>query len=199
MSNVRPWLIVGLGNPGKQYVNTFHNVGRAVVELIAASSGARFKRHRGQAQVARISLPTQQGNIPVLLGYAKTFMNIQGPALAGIADYEKIPPENVLVVHDELDLPAHDLRLKTGGGSGGHNGLKSVTDALRTPDYRRLRIGIGRPPGRMDPARYVLSTIPTKDREQWDVTYQIAADWALEVAELGFTKAQMSLHTKDAR
>lgn len=199
MTEQRPWLVVGLGNPGSRYEDTRHNVGRATVELLGREHGAKFKMDRSQTMVAQIKVGSVGSQVPLTLAYARTFMNVSGPAIAGLAAKEKIPAQNLLVIHDDLDLPAHVLRLKLGGGSGGHNGLKSVSAALKTPDYARLRIGVGRPPGAMDPAAYVLAKIRGKALEEWQVTYRLAADVVESVAIQGFTRAQMELHSKDAR
>lgn len=194
MAEADQWLIVGLGNPGTEYQHTRHNVGRDVIEAIAASDGARFSNHRSRTQIARVRLGGVNGSQTVL-ALSKTFMNVSGPPVVGLAKSLGIPVERTLVVHDDLDLPAHDLRLKRGGGSGGHNGLKSIT-AVFGDGYARLRIGIGRPPGSMDPARFVLTPIPKQQREEWDVTIQLAADVVQQVVVNGFSAAQMELHSR---
>lgn len=193
------WLVVGLGNPGSRYQDTRHNVGRATVELLAREGGSKFKMDRSQTMVARIKVGPPGSQVPLTLAYARSFMNVCGPAVAGLAAREKVAASNLLIVHDDLDLPAHALRLKLGGGSGGHNGLKSVSSALKSQDYARLRIGVGRPPGSMDPAAFVLAPIRGKQLEEWQVTYQQAADVIVSVVLQGFTKAQMELHSRDTR
>lgn len=195
MSGDSMWLIVGLGNPGAQYADTRHNAGRATVTLMAERADASFYSHRAQVMVAKARL----GGDRVLLAYSRTYMNVTGPAVAGLAHYEGIAPDRVLVIHDDLDLAAHDLRLKMGGGAGGHNGLRSISAALKTQDYARLRIGVGRPPGQMDAARYVLAPIPRAQQAEWGVTYELAADAATDVVVQGFTKAQMELHSRESR
>lgn len=193
------WLIAGLGNPGDKYSNTRHNVGYAIVDALAEKMGENWKRHRPDTLVAEGRLGTLPGGMPgpkVVLAKACTYMNVSGGPLAKLAKYQGISVDTLLVVHDDLDLPAHDLRLKRGGGEGGHNGLKSLSASLGTRDYARLRVGIGRPPGRMDPADYVLAAIPSKDRIDWQVTYQLAADVVEQVVIQGFATAQQELHTK---
>ncbi len=199
MDSAEPWLIVGLGNPGEEYRDTRHNVGRATVELMASRLGAKFARHRAQAMFARVNLAPPGSRAPAILAYSRTYMNISGPPIVGLAKAEGIPFDRILVLHDDLDIPPHDLRLKMGGGSGGHNGLKSITAASKDQAYARLRIGVGRPPGTMDAAKYVLAPIPKSQMEPWDVTYELAADAATDVVLRGFVKAQMDLHAKESR
>ena len=194
-------LVVGLGNPGPDYQDTPHNVGAATVRLLAERGGARLTKHRSRCDVASIRLGVLPGGAPgpqVHLAIARTFMNVSGGPLARLADYLGVPPQQILVVHDDLDLPAHTLRLKRGGGSGGHNGLKSLTQNLGTPDYARLRMGIGRPPGRMNPADYVMRTFSAAQATEWAVTYQQAADVVEELALTGWATTQGRLHTASA-
>ena len=186
-------LVIGLGNPGPRFQNTPHNVGAATVQLLASRHNETLRQHRSGTDTTSVFLPGP-GGTKVELAVARDFMNVSGRPLARLAQFHKISPEQILVIHDDLDLPAHTLRLKQGGGEGGHNGLKSLTQYLGTRDYARLRIGIGRPPGRMTPADYVLA--PIRDREPWDVTYQLAADAVEDVVTRGFTAAQADLHTR---
>src|SRR6478672_11047046 len=146
------FLVVGLGNPGPKYAATRHNAGFMVVDLLAERLGGKFKAHKGRADVVEGRLAGQ----PVVLAKPKAYMNESGGPVVSIARFYKVPIERIVVVHDELDLPYGSLRLKRGGGDGGHNGLRSTTSALGSKDYARVRVGIGRPPGRQDPADYVL-------------------------------------------
>lgn len=190
-------MVVGLGNPGIDYANTRHNVGAATVELLAQIHGAKLKRHHSRTRVAQIRLGVLPGGAPgpqIQLAIAETYMNVSGGPLARLAAFAKVQPAEILVLHDDLDIPAHQLKLKNGGGDGGHNGLKSLTSHLKTKDYARLRIGIGRPPGRQNPADYVLAKIPAKDREEWETTYRIAAEVVEDTALRGVTAAQQDLH-----
>lgn len=151
-----PWLVAGLGNPGDRYANTRHNAGRMVVHELGRAEGERFRKARFlPAEVAEI----HEGGERVLLVASTLYMNESGPSYAGVARKHGIDPAHVIAVHDEIEIPPGELRVKLGGGSAGHNGLKSLTQALRTPDYHRVRIGMGRPPGRQDPADFVLETI----------------------------------------
>ena len=131
----------------------------------------------------------------MILARSDSYMNTSGGPISALASFHKIEPSRILVIHDDMDLPAHTLRLKVGGGEGGHNGLKSLTQHLGTRDYARLRIGVGRPPGRMDPADYVLAALPTKERPDWDVTFEQAADVVEDIVTKGFVPTQMALHT----
>ena len=194
-----PWLVVGLGNPGAQYASTRHNVGHLTIDVLAARAGAVLKTHRSRTRVADLRLGVGPGGVPgprAVLACSETYMNTTGGPIRRLADFLGIGAQRILVVHDDLDLPPQELRLKAGGGEGGHNGLKSLTQALGTRDYHRLRIGIGRPPGRMDPADYVLAPIPAKERPDWDVTLEEAADAVEGVVAEGFAPAQQALHTR---
>jgi len=156
------WLIAGLGNPGPQYASNRHNVGYMVCDEVAGELGVTFKRDRSGAFVA---LGTIAG-AGVVLAKPMSFMNVSGRPVAAVRNFYKIPNERVIVVHDELDLPFGTVRLKLGGGDNGHNGLRSVTAALGGRDYYRIRIGIGRPPGRMDPADFVLRDFSAAERKE---------------------------------
>ncbi|HEX6844720.1 MAG TPA: aminoacyl-tRNA hydrolase [Actinomycetota bacterium] len=167
------WLVAGLGNPGDRYAQTRHNAGRMVVDELARASGVRLKKARFlPAEVAEIRI----GDERVLLVTATRYMNEAGPAYASVAKKHDVSPGRVIAVHDELEVPKGELRVKFGGGSGGHNGLRSLTQALRTPDYLRVRVGIGRPPGRQDPADFVLAPVPATAREDLAATVDLAAD-----------------------
>lgn len=194
-----PWLIVGLGNPEPRYARNRHNVGRMVVDVLAGRAGARLGGHRTRARLAEARLGVMPGGAPgprVILAEPASYMNLSGgPVKALVGFYRVDPTARLLVIHDDLDLPAHALRLKRGGGEGGHNGLRSIGRALGTRDYARLRVGIGRPPGRQDPADFVLSDFPARERGELGVTLEQAADAVEAVVELGFEAAQRRLHS----
>jgi peptidyl-tRNA hydrolase, PTH1 family len=157
------WLVAGLGNPGDRYAKTRHNLGRMVAEELARAGGVRLKKVRFlPALVAELRIDDER----VLLVTSTRYMNESGTSYAGVARKQAVPPERIVAVHDELEIPPGELRVKLGGGSGGHNGLKSLTQALRTPEYHRVRVGIGRPPGRQDPADFVLVPIGKKDEAE---------------------------------
>jgi PTH1 family peptidyl-tRNA hydrolase len=157
------WLVAGLGNPGDRYAKTRHNLGQMVAQELARAGGVRLKKVRFlPAHVAELRIDDER----VLLVTSTRYMNESGTSYAGVARKQDVSPERIVAVHDELEIPPGELRLKLGGGSGGHNGLKSLTQALRTPDYYRVRVGIGRPPGRQDPADFVLVPIGKKDEAE---------------------------------
>ncbi|MDO5729309.1 MAG: aminoacyl-tRNA hydrolase [Actinomycetaceae bacterium] len=194
----QPWLIIGLGNPGAEYENNRHNVGRMVVSALADEAGAQFSSHRSGAYVAQARIGVGEGGRPgpvAILAYLTSYMNVSGQPTRALMSFYKTTPERLIVVHDELDLAEHTLRLKVGGGEGGHNGLRSISQALGTRDYARLRVGIGRPPGRQDPVSFVLSNFPRSSRADWEVTIQKAADALTEIVTTSFSYAQQRLHT----
>jgi PTH1 family peptidyl-tRNA hydrolase len=167
------WLVVGLGNPGPQYAGNRHNVGYMCCDALAAAAGTNLKRDKSRAM---------------------TFMNVSGGPVAALRSFYKIPDDRIVVIHDELDLPFGTIRLKLGGGDNGHNGLRSITSALRTKDYYRVRIGIDRPPGRMDPADFVLRDFSAAERKELPEILGRSAD-ALEVLlTRGLAAAQNDYH-----
>ncbi len=190
-------LVVGLGNPGPTYAGNRHNVGQMVLDVVAGEMGATFSAHKSRAQVCDGRLGFD-GGVPgprVILAKPQSYMKVSGPVIASLAKFYSIPPERILIVHDELDLEPHTLRLKRGGGEGGHNGLKSASSALGTRDYLRLRVGVGRPPGRMDAAAFVLRDFPAAEREELAVTLEQAASAINDVVRHGFAAAQEQLHS----
>jgi len=193
------WLVVGLGNPGTRYARNRHNVGRMVIDVLAGRTGSRLSGHRARAQAAEARLGVLPGGAPgprVILAEPACYMNLSGGPVKALARFYGIDPTaRLLVIHDELDLPAHQLRLKRGGGEGGHNGLRSISQALGTRDYARLRVGVGRPPGRQDAADFVLSDFPARERDALAVTLEQAADVVEDVVARGFEDAQRRLHS----
>jgi peptidyl-tRNA hydrolase, PTH1 family len=184
------WLIAGLGNPGPQYAGNRHNVGFLCCDEIAGRLGARFSRDRSRA----MALTGVLAGLPVTVAKPMTFMNLSGGPVAMLARFFKIPPARIVVVHDELDLPFGTVRLKLGGGDNGHNGLRSVSSALQTRDYHRVRIGIGRPPGRMDPADYVLRDFSSAERPDVPVLIGRSADAIEALLARGLDAAQNDFH-----
>jgi PTH1 family peptidyl-tRNA hydrolase len=188
-----PWLVVGLGNPGKEYAGNRHNVGFMVADLLATRIGAKFGRaKRAQAEVAEGRLGF--GGPKIVLLKPLTFMNLSGGPVAQQAQFFKVPVENVLAVHDELDVPYGQVRAKRGGGEGGHNGLRSMSKSLSTKEYARVRFGIGRPPGRQDPADYVLSDFGSAERKELEFLIDRAADVVEAVVLEGVEWAQNKYH-----
>jgi peptidyl-tRNA hydrolase, PTH1 family len=179
-------LVVGLGNPGPRYAGTRHNVGFLVVDLLAERIGGRFKAHRGRSDVVEGRL----AGVPVVLAKPRSYMNESGGPIVAISRFYKVPVDRLTIVHDDLDLPFGTLRLKRGGGDGGHNGLRSATSALGTRDYARVRFGIGRPPGRQDPADYVLRDFSAAERKELACLVDRAADAVETLLADGIESAQ---------
>ncbi|BFO22227.1 aminoacyl-tRNA hydrolase [Streptomyces sp. KM77-8] len=186
-----PWLIVGLGNPGPEYAMNRHNVGFMVADLLAERTGGRFKRAgRAQAQVVegRIGPPGPAGR-RVILAKPMSYMNLSGGPVNALREFYKVPAANVVAVHDELDIDYGTLRLKLGGGDNGHNGLKSMTQAFGR-EYHRARFGIGRPPGRMQVADFVLKDFSSAERKELDYFVDRAADAVECLVIEGLERAQ---------
>ena len=180
------FLIVGLGNPGPRYALTRHNAGFLVADLLGERIGASFKAHKGRADVVEGRL----AGLPVVVAKPKCYMNESGGPVVAISRFFKIPVDRIVVVHDELDLPYGALRLKRGGGDGGHNGLRSLTSALGNREYARVRFGIGRPPGRQDPADYVLREFAPAERRELGFFVDRAADAVEALLARGLEAAQ---------
>ncbi|MBU4466060.1 MAG: aminoacyl-tRNA hydrolase, partial [Actinobacteria bacterium] len=156
------WLVVGLGNPGSRYELTRHNVGQMVIDELASRRRESFKAHKANARVVETWL--RPGSAKIVLAKPNSFMNVSGGPASALASFYGIGPERVVVVHDELDIPFDTIKLKVGGGHGGHNGVRDIAKALGTPDFPRVRVGIGRPPGRQDPADWVLDPFGPNER-----------------------------------
>ncbi len=185
-----PVLVVGLGNPGAEDAETRHNLGCRVVDLLAERMGVRFGSHRAGSDVAEGRLDGRR----VILAKPRSYVNLSGPKVAAALRYFSLPVDSLVVVHDELDLPFGGVRLKRGGGEAGHNGLRSVTAALGTADYLRVRFGIGRPPGRMDGADYVLRRFSGAERRELDVGIALCADAVEMLLAKGLEPAQNRFH-----
>jgi len=188
------WLVVGLGNPGARYAGNRHNVGAHVIDDLAARARVSLSAHKGGLRAARVHLPGP-GGTPAVLAIPTSYMNVSGPPVREIAGFYKIPPERIVVVHDELDIDFGLVRLKKGGGEGGHNGLRSITASLATKDYHRVRVGIGRPPGRMDPADYVLRDFSAQEKPEIAVTVAQAGDAVELLVTDGLLAAQQRFHS----
>lgn len=186
------WLVVGLGNPGNQYAKNRHNIGQMIVDELANRLDARFVQHKANAVVAEGRIV--MGGDKVILAKSNGYMNTSGGPVSGLAKYFGVPTERIIVVHDELDIPFDRLKLKQGGGHGGHNGLRDIAKALNTPDFLRVRVGIGRPPGRQDPADFVLSDFNASEREQLPVLIGDAADAVTLIVTEGLLEAQQRVH-----
>jgi PTH1 family peptidyl-tRNA hydrolase len=184
-------LVVGLGNPGPAYVGNRHNVGFLVLDELAGRVGGSFKSHKSGADVLEGRLAGRR----VVLAKPKSFMNLSGAPVAGLVRFYKVALESVVVVHDELDVPFDAVRLKLGGGDNGHNGLRSITKSLGAKDYYRIRVGIGRPPGRMDPADFVLRDFSAAERKELAFVVDRAADATEALLTGGLVAAQNTFHT----
>ena len=183
-----PQLVVGLGNPGAKYAANRHNVGWMVLDRLAERGSLTFKAHKSGAVIAEGRL--RPGGPRVVLAKPGTFMNLSGGPTAQLAKFFKIEPAGIVVIHDELDLDFDTLKVKVGGGAGGHNGLKDLIARLGGPEFIRVRVGIGRPPGRQDPADYVLKDFAPNERDALAVLIEDAADAVEAVIEHGALEAQ---------
>ncbi|MEV4630686.1 aminoacyl-tRNA hydrolase [Micromonospora sp. NPDC049523] len=189
-----PWLVAGLGNPGREYAGNRHNVGFMVADLLGSRIGAKFGRHkRAVAEVAEGRLGF--GGPKLVLAKPLTYMNLSGGPVVALAQFYKVPAAQVIAVHDELDIPYGQIRVKVGGGEGGHNGLRSMSKSLATKDYVRVRVGVGRPPGRQDPADYVLSDFSPAERKELDFLVDRAADVVESVILRGVEWTQNAYHS----
>lgn len=195
-----PYLVVGLGNPGPKYAATRHNVGQMVLDHIADAGGGRFTAaRRAQAVVLEGRLGLPGADERVILAKTTTYMNVSGGPVKALAAYYDIAPEQVVVVHDEVDIPFDALRLKRGGGEGGHNGLRDITKALGTKEYLRVRVGVGRPPGNRDTADHVLAPFSSTERTTLELLISEAADAVESVILEGLTTAQQRFHSREVR
>ena len=186
-----PLLVVGLGNPGAQYAKTRHNLGFMVADILAARIGATFKVHkRSGAEIVTGRL----GHRPIVLAKPRCYMNESGRQVGPLAKFYSVDAGDVIVIHDELDIDFGKIRLKIGGGEGGHNGLRSVANALGTKEFQRVRLGIGRPPGRKDPAAFVLENFGATERPEVPVICEQGADACELLVEVGLEAAQNQLH-----
>ena len=196
------WLVVGLGNPGPEYSSNRHNVGRMVVDELGRRAGANFSARAvggARAATAEVRLGMGPGGVPgprAVLAEPASYMNASGGPVAGLAQYYRVDPDHIVVVHDEIDIPFAELRLKVGGGEGGHNGLRDISKALGSRDYVRVRVGVGRPPGRMDAADYVLKDFAGAERKELPWLLDAAADAVELTIVTGLGEAQLRYHTK---
>ena len=193
------WLVVGLGNPGPRYAGNRHNVGAMVVdELASRHGGGRLKSHKTRAGVAEARLGVLPGGAPgprAVLAVPSSYMNESGGQVKALLQFYGLTADRLVVIHDELDIPAGAVRLKQGGGEGGHNGLRSISSALGTRDYLRVRVGIGRPPGRMDPADFVLRDFSVAERKELPFLLDDAADAVEQLVAEGLLAAQQRWHS----
>ncbi len=187
------WLVVGLGNPGPGYAGNRHNVGQMALAQLADRASISFKNHKAKAAVAEGR--SFAAGPKLVLAKPNSFMNLSGGPVAGLLRFYKIPPARLIVLHDELDIPFDSLRLKFGGGHGGHNGIRDIIAATGTGDFTRVRIGIGRPPGRQPAADFVLKDFASDERAVLPTLLEDAADATELIAAEGLTAAQLKFHT----
>ena len=191
------WLVVGLGNPGPTYAGHRHNVGFLVVDELARRGGARFTRAKDlRADTADVRVGPPGADQPrLVLAKSRAVMNETGGPVSRLLAYYKVAPGALVVVHDELDIDPGQLRVKRGGGDNGHNGLRSIRGSLGTGDYYRVRVGVGRPPGRQDPADFLLSNFPASARTDLEIEVQRAADAVESLVEVGLERTQSTFNS----
>ena len=187
------WLIVGLGNPGPEYEKTRHNIGQMVLDELAKEVGGSFKKH-SKASAVVVEGRLGFGVPKVILMKSLGYMNTSGGPVSAVAKFYGIDPDHIIVVHDELDIPFDTIKLKIGGGEGGHNGLRDITKALGTKDYYRVRTGIGRPPGRMDTADFVLKPFSSTEAKDLPFLISNAADATMMLVKEGLLATQQRYH-----
>jgi len=180
------FLVVGLGNPGPDYAFNRHNVGQMVIDVLAKRAGQTLSKHKANALVS---------GGKTVLAKPLSYMNTSGGPVANLAKFYGVEPKDIIVIHDELDIPAGEIRIKFGGGHAGHNGLRDIIAALGTNDFIRIRVGIGRPPGTMATADYVLRNFSSTEKKELPTTLELAADAVEDTISLGLTAAQQRFHT----
>ena len=182
------WLVIGLGNPGPEYEKTRHNIGQLL--LAELSAGSKFSAHKSRMEICEV----KSGSDSLVLAKSRGYMNETGGPAKSLADFYKIPLDQIIVAHDELDLPFNALRLKLGGGDNGHNGLKSLTSSFGSADYYRIRMGIGRPQGQQDPADFVLKQFASAEKKELPEFISRCADAVISLVADGLDKAQTNFN-----
>lgn len=190
--NDETWLVAGLGNPGSGYAGNRHNIGHMVLDELAARVGGKFKSHPSRAQVIQGRMGI--GGPRLVLAKPSTYMNLSGGPVAKLAKFFGVDPENLIVVHDEVDIPFEQIKLKRGGGEGGHNGLRDISKAVGTKDYLRVRVGVGRPPGRMETADWVLRDFSKTERAALPLHVDRAADAVESLITSGLERSQLKFN-----
>ncbi|GAA2177743.1 aminoacyl-tRNA hydrolase [Arthrobacter parietis] len=187
------WLIAGLGNPGPGYSGNRHNVGQMVLDVLGARLGGKFGTSKARAVVLEGRLGI--GGPKLILAKPLTYMNLTGGPVSQLAKFYGIEPDHVVAVHDEIDIPFNTIKLKIGGGEGGHNGLRDMSKALGTKDYLRIRVGVGRPPGRQEAADYVLRDFSSTEKKDLPILLEEAADAVESVVLDGLLTTQQKFHS----
>ena len=186
------WIVVGLGNPGERYARTRHNIGYMVLDVLLDRRGSTLKTHKSGCLVAEVPLDDKR----IVLARPTSYMNESGRDVRALVSFYKVPVEQTVVVHDELDIPFGEVRVKIGGGTAGHNGLASVGSHLRSKEFLRVRVGISRPPGRQDAADYVLSELSATERKELPDVIERAADAVESILEVGVERTMNELNTR---
>lgn len=196
MNENPPFIVVGLGNPGDRYAGNRHNVGAMVIAELANRYASPLRAHKSRCAAAQVRLGGKAGapGPAAVIAVPTSYMNESGGQVKGLVGFFGAGPDRLIVIHDELDIEAGLVRLKTGGGEGGHNGLRSISRSLGTKDYARVRVGIGRPPGRMDPADFVLRDFSPTERADLPLLIGDAADAVELLVQDGLLAAQQHFH-----
>jgi PTH1 family peptidyl-tRNA hydrolase len=184
------WLVAGLGNPGDQYAATRHNVGQMVIDQLVKRHSIKLASHKSRTHIAAYKLGVGIDAHQIILAKSQSYMNETGGPIKALANFYSVEPENIIVLHDELDIGFAAIRTKLGGGDNGHNGLKSMTSAFNTPDYYRVRLGIGRPMGQQDPADFVLKQFSKEEKKDLEEFIERGADVVEFLIEKGLDLTQ---------
>jgi len=184
------WLVAGLGNPGDQYAATRHNVGQMVIDQLVKRHSIKLASHKSRTHIAAYKLGVGIDAHQIILAKSHSYMNESGGPIKALANFYSVEPEKIIVLHDELDIGFAAIRTKLGGGDNGHNGLKSMTSAFNTPDYYRVRLGIGRPMGQQDPADFVLKQFSKEEKKDLDEFIERGADVVEFLIEKGLELTQ---------
>ena len=189
------WLVVGLGNPGDEYAATRHNVGQMVIDHLAKRHSVKLSSHKSRTDIAAYKLGVGVDAHPIILAKSKSYMNESGGPIKALASFYSVEPSNIIVLHDELDIPYAAIRTKVAGGDNGHNGLKSLTSSLGTADYFRVRLGIGRPMGQQDPGDFVLKQFSKEEKKTLDEFIERGADCVEFLIEKGLDLTQSKFNS----
>ncbi|MEJ6760408.1 MAG: aminoacyl-tRNA hydrolase [Candidatus Planktophila sp.] len=189
------WLVVGLGNPGDQYAATRHNVGQMVIDHLAKRHSVKLSSHKSRTEIAAYKLGVGIDAHSIILAKSKSYMNETGGPIKALANFYSVAPEKIIILHDELDIPFSAIRAKVAGGDNGHNGLKSLTSSFDTPDYFRVRLGIGRPMGEQDPADFVLKQFSKEEKRTLGEFIDRAADCVEFLIEKGLDLTQSKFNS----
>ena len=190
-----PWIVVGLGNPGEQYAATRHNVGQMVVDELAKRHNVKFSAHKSRTDVAAYKLGVGVDAFSIILAKSKSYMNESGGPIKALAQFYSVEPTQIIVLHDELDIPFAAIRSKIAGGDNGHNGLKSLTSSFGTAEYFRVRLGIGRPMGEQDPGDFVLKAFSQAEKKELAEFLDRGADVVESLIEKGLEFTQQKFNS----